>query len=628
MQLFGIGLSALNAAQLGLSTTGHNIANASSAGYHRQEIFQSVQTPTLTGAGFVGNGTYVENIRRSYSQFLDGQVMEVEGVASYLTTYRNGMEQVDNLLGDAKSGLAPAQQEFFRTMQEVAANPASVPARQLLLSSTQSMVARFQTMDKRLEDLYIGANRQIEDSISEVNALAKQIAELNKRVISAESNAGKLQANDLRDQREKLIADLNKIARTQVSVDSEGNYNVFVGTGQSLVVGPNASALKTQRSAENPQKLDIFATNGSVDVLIPPASLSGGRIGALFAYRDESLAIARSELGREAMVMANAINQQHQLGQDLQGNFGGAFFTVASPVAFASTNNSSASVLSATVSNYSQLVASDYRVTFTGVGAYSVTRLSDNTVFTGSPATVDGVNLSFSAPANAGDVFYLQPTVAGSSSLKSLITDPVKVAAALPLRTVANLANTGTAKLEVQSNSSTAGIPASGTMRTLTFNAGTYTSSVGTDTVALSGNTLTVTTAAGNVITMSVTGTPANGDTFNLDRNTGGVSDGRNAVLLGKIATTNLLNGGTTTLQGAYGQLVSLMGNKSRELKVTGEAQDTLLKNVTQVQQSFSGVNLDEEAARLIQYQQAYQAASKLILTAKQTLEEIFSVMR
>ncbi|NLR75804.1 flagellar hook-associated protein FlgK [Leeia aquatica] len=628
MQLFGIGLSALNAAQLGLSTTGHNIANASSAGYHRQEIFQSVQTPTLTGAGFVGNGTYVENIRRSYSQFLDGQVMEVEGVASYLTTYRNGMEQVDNLLGDAKSGLAPAQQEFFRTMQEVAANPASVPARQLLLSATQSMVARFQTMDKRLEDLYIGANRQIEDSISEVNALAKQIAELNKRVISAESNAGKLQANDLRDQREKLIADLNKIARTQVSVDSEGNYNVFVGTGQSLVVGPNASALKTQRSAENPQKLDIFATNGFVDVLIPPASLSGGRIGALFAYRDESLSIARSELGREAMVMANAINQQHQLGQDLQGNFGGAYFTVASPVAFASTNNSSASVMSATVSNYSQLVASDYRVTFTGVGAYSVTRLSDNTVFTGSPATVDGVNLSFSVPANTGDVFYLQPTVAGSSTLKSLVTDPVKVAAALPLRTVANLANTGTAKLEVQSNSSTAGIPASGTMRTLTFNAGAYTSSVGTDTVALSGNTLTVTTAAGNVITMSVTGTPANGDTFNLDRNTGGVSDGRNAVLLGKIATTNLLNGGTTTLQGAYGQLVSLMGNKSRELKVTGEAQDTLLKNVTQVQQSFSGVNLDEEAARLIQYQQAYQAASKLILTAKQTLEEIFSVMR
>lgn len=628
MQLFGIGLSALNAAQLGLSTTGHNIANASSAGYHRQEIFQSVQTPTLTGAGFVGNGTYVENIRRSYSQFLDGQVMEVEGVASYLTTYRNGMEQVDNLLGDAKSGLAPAQQEFFRTMQEVAANPASVPARQLLLSATQSMVARFQTMDKRLEDLYIGANRQIEDSISEVNALAKQIAELNKRVISAESNAGKLQANDLRDQREKLIADLNKIARTQVSVDSEGNYNVFVGTGQSLVVGPNASALKTQRSAENPQKLDIFATNGSVDVLIPPASLSGGRIGALFAYRDESLSIARSELGREAMVMANAINQQHQLGQDLQGNFGGAYFTVASPVAFASTNNSSASVMSATVSNYSQLVASDYRVTFTGVGAYSVTRLSDNTVFTGSPATVDGVNLSFSVPANTGDVFYLQPTVAGSSTLKSLVTDPVKVAAALPLRTVANLANTGTAKLEVQSNSSTAGIPASGTMRTLTFNAGAYTSSVGTDTVALSGNTLTVTTAAGNVITMSVTGTPANGDTFNLDRNTGGVSDGRNAVLLGKLATTNLLNGGTTTLQGAYGQLVSLMGNKSRELKVTGEAQDTLLKNVTQVQQSFSGVNLDEEAARLIQYQQAYQAASKLILTAKQTLEEIFSVMR
>ncbi|WP_374338184.1 flagellar hook-associated protein FlgK [Leeia sp.] len=628
MQLFGIGLSALNAAQLGLSTTGHNIANASSAGYHRQEIFQSVQTPTLTGAGFVGNGTYVENIRRAYSQFLDGQVMEVEGVASYLTTYRSGMEQVDNLLGDAKSGLAPAQQEFFRTMQEVAANPASVPARQLLLSSTQSMVARFQTMDKRLEDLYIGSNRQIEDSISEVNALAKQIAELNKRVISAESNAGKLQANDLRDQREKLIADLNKIARTQVSVDSEGNYNVFVGTGQSLVVGPNASALKTQRSAENPQKLDIFATNGSVDVLIPPASLSGGRIGALFAYRDESLSIARSELGREAMVLANAINQQHQLGQDLQGNFGGAFFTVASPVTFSSTNNSSAAVMSATVGNYSQLVASDYRVTFTGVGAYSVTRLSDNTVFTGSPATVDGVNLSFSAPANAGDVFYLQPTVAGSSSLKALVTDPAKVAAALPLRTVAALANTGTAKLEVQSNSSTAGIPASGTMRTLTFNAGAYTSSVGTDTVALSGNTLTVTTAAGNVITMSVTGTPANGDTFNLDRNTGGVSDGRNAVLLGKIATTNLLNGGTTTLQGAYGQLVSLMGNKSRELKVTGEAQDTLLKNVTQVQQSFSGVNLDEEAARLIQYQQAYQAASKLILTAKQTLEEIFSVMR
>ncbi|WP_018150239.1 flagellar hook-associated protein FlgK [Leeia oryzae] len=630
MSLYSIGLSALNAAQMGLATTGHNITNASSETYHRQEIAQLPQTPQLTGAGFVGNGTVVVNIDRAYNSFMDQQILEVGGKASYYATYREQIGQIDNLLSDTTSGLSSGIQSFFSALQQVSSTPANVSARQSMLSASQAMVARFQTMDSRLADLYNGADQQIGSSITELNSLAKQVANLNGQIITAESVSGVKQANDLHDQRDALIAKINDIAKVTVSVDSSGYYNVMIGNGQSLVVGTNSNDLSVQRSAEDPQRSDIYFDNGIAKTLVSPTSLTGGSLGALLEFRDVTVTQTRNELGREAMTLANSFNAQHELGQDLTGAIGKQFFDVATPTVYSNANNTSASVMSASISNYGALQASDYRVSFTAPGVYSVTRLSDNTVFSGSPGTVDGVTLSFSAAAAAGDSFYMQPTKTGAGDIKQLVNSTAEVAAALPLRTQSGSANTGVASLTLDNLTTTTGIPAYGSttpMRTLTYSGGTFTSSNAGDTLSLSGNTLTVNLASGGSLSLTLTGTPAAGDTFDINRNNSGIADSRNANLLGKLVTANLMNNGTTTVLGSYAQMVSQVGNAANELNVMGTAQDTLLSNVKATQQSFSGVNLDEEAAKLVQFQQAYQAAARILSTSQKLMDDIFSLM-
>lgn len=633
MSMYSIGVSALNNAQLALTTSSHNIANANNTAYHRQETVITTQVPTPTGAGAVGNGAYIANIKRAYSAFLDGQVLDVSGTQSYQETLLNNLSQVDGLVADSSAGLSTALSDYFKTVESMAANPANIPSRQLMLSSGSALVARFQTLDQRLEDLYNGANEQIDTSIGQVNSLAQQIGNLNTRIVAAESAAGNHEANDLRDQRDDLITQLNKFAKVQVTVDDSGGYNVSIGNGVGLVIGSSVATISTAPGKDNPQRLDLYVTLGAGQTLLARSSLDTGQLGALMQFRDGEVTDARNSLGRLAMVFANSFNIQHQLGQDLNGNLGGQFYSVATPVVRNSTLNTGTGALTATVSNYAQLQASDYRIVYNGAG-YNVTRLSDGTqtAQAGPSFIVDGVTFDFGATSpNTGDAFYVQPVIAGATNLQQLISDPNLIAAALPLRSAAGAANTGTAALSVQSISTTTGIPAAGTMRTLTYGAGGYTSSNGGDTVTLNGTTLTVNTGS-NVITLQVSGTPSNGDTFTIDRNTGGNTDNHNGLLLGKIATTNLLNAGasgvaTTTLQGAYGQMVSAIGTRTREVKVANDAQSSLLDGLKATQQSFSGVNLDEEAAKLIQNQQQYQAASKIIAIAKETLDQIFNIM-
>lgn len=548
--ILSIGQSALAAAQVGISTTGHNIANAATPGFNRQVVVQGAAQPQNYGFGFMGQGTEISTVKRIYSEFLGSQVRTAQTTKSGLDSYYAQIKQIDNMLADPTSGLSPALQDFFSGMQEMSSNPSSIPARQAALSSAESLASSFQSMAGRLDEIEQGVNSQITSSVSVINSYAKQIAQLNDAIGRAQGATGQ-PANDLLDQRDQLILDLNKETRATVVKQGDGGYNVFIGNGQPLVVGVSAFSLTPVASPTDPERIEVAYQTANGPVVIGESSLGGGKLGGVLEFRSQTLEPAQQALDDLAIGLAATFNAQHHLGQDLDGNLGGDFFVV--------------------------------------------------------------------------------PTAeAGASGFAVAITNPRQIAAAAPILAEAASANSGTGA--ISSGSVNTPPPPDVNLQesvTITFTSATTFDVTGTGT----GNPTGLTYTPGETITyngwsVTIGGAPADTDTFTVGPNSGGVGDNRNALLLGALQTANTLNGGTTTYQGAYSQIVSEIGNKARELEVTSSAAGRLLSEANLSLQSESGVNLDEEATNLLRYQQAYQAAGKVMQIASEMFDVLLSIGR
>lgn len=624
--MLGIGVSGLQAAQFGLSTTAHNVANVNTAGFTRQEVVQSERIPLHTGAGFVGQGVNVDTIRRVYSEFLNRQVVSGQAQSSALEAFNARISQIDNLLADPSTGLSPALQDFFNGVQNVANDPSSAAARQALLGAASGLLGRFQLLDQRLGELRSGSNLEVGATVGQINSIAGQIAQANGTIALAES-ADAQPANDLRDQRDQLVLELNKLIGASV-VQQGNSYNVFIGNGVPIVVGTNAQALGVLNSPTEPGRVLVGVATPGGTVQMQESSLQGGSLGGLLAFRGQALEQTQNALGRIAIVLGSTFNAQHVLGQDLNGALGGNFFNVPPPRVTASSDNTGSAQLSAVLSNAGALTASDYLVTYTGAN-YVVTRLSDSTqqTFAALPATVDGVTLGLASgtPA-AGDRFVLRPTVNGASGLALAITDPARIAAAAPIVTAAGGGNIGGATISAGSVNAPLNANLQQTV-TITFTSATTFDVSGTGT----GNPTGVAYTPGAPITYngwtaSITGTPAIGDTFTISQNVNGTSDNRNALLLAALQAQSTVANGTTSYQGAYGQLVAEVGISTRQSDIALTAQQTFLEQARVAQQSVSGVNLDEEAANLVRYQQAYQASARVIQIGSSLFQDLLSI--
>lgn len=636
--VFNIGVSGLAAAQAGLLTTGHNISNASTPGFNRQQIVQSTNTPQFTGAGYFGQGTNVTTVQRVYNQFLASQTLSAQTRLSELNAYADQIRQVDGLLADSSAGLSTALNDFFRGVHEVAANPASIPARQSMLSMAQALVGRFQSVDGRLNEIRDGVDTQLASTVADINSYTTQIAALNQRIILAQAAGPGQPANDLLDQRDQLIAQLNQQVRVTTLTESDGSLSVFIGNGQAVVVGAQSYGLATMQSGEDASRMTVGITLASGGTAaLPEAMLSGGTLGGLLAFRRESLDTAQNALGRIALGLAETFNAQHRLGQDLTGALGGNFFTAPAPQVITPNNppNGGTAAIGVAVASAANLTTSDYRLTANGGGNYTLVRLSDSTtVFSATvlPQTVDGLTISLaSGAANAGDSFLIQPTRAAAHDIAVALTDARSIAAAAPIRTAASNGNSGTGAIGAGSVNAPPPVNANLTQTvTITFNNPPTTFDVaGTGT----GNPAGVAYTAGGSIsyngwTVQIGGTPAAGDVFTISANSAGVADNRNALLLAGLQTGKTLAGGTASYQSAYAQIVSDVGNKAREIQVTATAQESVVKQAEEAQQSLSGVNLDEEAANLLRYQQAYQASGKMIEIADKLFNTLLELGR
>ena len=643
--ILSIGQSALAAAQVGISTTGHNIANAATPGYSRQVLVQGAATAQNLGFGYVGQGVDISSVQRIYSDFQAAQVRSTQTTQSSLSTYATQMSQIDNMLANVTSGLSPSLQGFFKGMQDVSANPSSVASRQAALSSANALASRFQSMGAQLDQMRQGVNTQIISSVGEINSLSTQISQLNQAITLAQgATAAGQPPNDLMDQRDQLILDLSKQIKATVVKQDDGKYNVFIGNGQPLVVGGLTYQLSTTVSPTDASKIEVAYSNSGNPFILSGSALTGGALGGLVDFRNKSLEPAQNALGRIAIGLASTFNVQHKLGQDLNGNLGTDMFVVGVPTVGQNANNTGTASLTASISNVSALTTSDYSVQFNGT-QYQVTRLSDGqvTALTSSPQTIDGVDFTTAGVPATGDSFLVRPTVAGAPSFAVKISDTSLLAAAAPIATAAPITNTGTGAISAGSVDATYLTTPLSAPVTLSYNSGTaqLTGFPATQAVTVTYNGNSTTYAAGapvpytagatlsfGGISLAISGVPANGDVFTVAPNTGGVGDNRNAVLLAALQTTNTLVGGTASYQDAFAQMVASIGSKTNELQVMSDAEGQTLTNQIQAQQSLSGVNLDEEASNLLRYQQAYQAAGKVMQVASQLFDVLLSLGR
>ena len=645
--ILNIGKSALAAAQAGISVTGHNIANASTPGYSRQTVVQSSALAQNYGYGYIGQGTQVDTVRRVYNELLATQVNNAQASSSELTTYAAQMQQIDNLLADSAGGLSPALQDFFNSIQTLSGDASDASARQAMLSAGQALENRFHSLDNQLQNLRHGVNSQLTASVSLVNGYAQEIARLNDAIGKAMGADGQ-PPNDLMDQRDQLIAELSKQVKTTVVKQDGGQYNVFIGTGLPVVVGTQTYKLATVNAPTDGSRLEVaYQGQGGNAVILAETSLSGGVLGGLLQFRSQSLDNIQNELGLIAVTLAETFNAQHAQGLDADGQPGGAFFAVAAPVVNADAGNAGDAEVSAEIVDTNALTASNYRLQYDGSN-YVVTKLSDGSrqTFSTMPQVVDGVRISLSSGSmTAGDEFLVKPTFNGAASFELAVSNVNDIAAGGPvLNAAAADANTGSGTISAPRVSDAyVGAPLTAAM-TLSYDddTGTLSGFPAGEAVTVTAAGVSTTYAAGTPVpytadaTIAVAGmefqiggAPADGDQFTVTPNTdNGPRDNRNALLLAGMQNENVMANGTTTYGGAFNKLVSLVGNKTRELQVTSKAETQMLDQAIATQQSESGVNLDEEATNLLRYQQAYQAAGKMMQIASQMFDVLLSLGR
>jgi flagellar hook-associated protein 1 FlgK len=677
MSLLNIGMSGLSAGHNSLVTTGNNIANVDTAGYSRQQSVQSTKGSIQYGNVFIGTGTTLADVRRVYNAYLDSQLRTATSLNSEAASYNAQATPLDATLSDTNTGLTGVLQKFFTSMQGVATSATDDTSRQSVLTGAQALSGRFNSIAKQLNDQNTNLNGSLGDMADQVNKLSSTIATLNQKI--SELSTGSSQPNDLLDSRNEAVRQLSGLVGTQV-VERGNSYDIYIGSGQPLVVGNTTNTLQTVPGKDDPSRMALQLNRGSSTIDVTSV-ISGGEIGGLLTYRKEVLDPSLNELGRVALVVADQINSQQAQGIDKNGDFGAAIFNNINSAALVSQrsiaaagNSAGSGNLDVTIKDTGKLTTSDYQVTFTSATNYTVKR-SDGTDMgafstTTTPAPViDGFSLNLNGGAlSAGDSFKVTPTRGAAASIQAVLTDPKKIAAAAPLTGVTNANNTGTytqptltSTIDIYNPAAQAEMQTAlkySTPVKLVFGAASGGSqnynmvdakgnSIGTGTIVPGqSNTLnlkvgmvdasgapvmdtSVTPAVQKTFTVQTTvgATPASGESFTINLTGAASSDNRNAQALVGLQTKQTVDTGTASkgisLTDAYNKLVTNVGAKAAQGKSDSDATTAILANAKGARDSNSGVDLDEETGNLVKYQQYYTASSQIIKAA----QEIFTTL-
>jgi len=616
--VFGISISALQAYQTALAVTSNNIANANTPGYAKESIDLTAAVPQTDGSAPIGAGVQVASINRAFSQLAENQLNTSQSSLGQLNSLQNYTGQIDNIVGTSAGGLSTALQNYYNAWSTVANDPTSTAARQALLSQAQSVASAFASTNTQLQGLNSSVNQGIQQDVTQINSIGTSIAALNQQIVTATANAGGQPPNDLIDQRDQLVSNLSQLVGISTTTDSTGAVNVFIGNGQALVLNDKATALTTVGNQFNASQLEVASSaNPTVSI---SSQVTGGDLGGLLASRTQAVDPAINQLGQIAIALNQSANAQQNAGLDLSGNLGANLFSVAGPQASASSNNSDSTTAAVSITNVGALTANNYLLSYQG-GAYSLTNAATGSAVAfagngtaGNPITADGLSIVLSGTPANGDQFLIQPTAQAAGSFAVALTGTSQIAAAGAIQTSAGGTNTGSAAISSGTVVNAAN-PNLLNTATIQFLSPTTYSVNGAGSFAY--------TSGGNIAQngwqVQISGVPATGDTFTVQSNAGGTGDNRNALASANLQTQGVLSNGTVSVNGAVSSLITGIGSQAQQINTAQTAQTAINSQAQQSVQSVSGVNLDEEAANLLQWQQAYQASAQALSIANGT---------
>lgn len=659
MSLMNVGVSALNANQQALTTVGHNIANVNTPGYSRQTVYTNALHGQNMGNGFIGKGVQVATVMRNYSALLNRQSNAANAIHAADTSRLQGLMQMQDVFKGGDGSLGAAVTNMMNAFVDVQAAPSDATGRNVVLTRMSELAARFHAASNMLEEQDYSTAQQLRNNALLVNDKASQVARLNNEISRALATGH--QPNDLLDARDQVIREINQyVQTTQVAAD-DGSISLFVGGSQALVLGINSGQLSVEETKEYPgsQRMALyFSQPGGQQLELTAAMVGGGEIAGLLKFRNEDLAEGRNLLGRLAMTIGHELNLQNQRGLTLNGQQGGALFSLPSTSTgygnITGYSNIGPGAATTQVMDASQLKPSEYRLIFEGSPVAPVlTRMSDGKVFNatstpplnmGNLATgFDADGLRFIVPAAtlaaavSGNSMLFKPFSTAASEIEALVHNPDELAAASALTANINKNNTGKLQLTQLGANDFTGIPAAQDPVRLTFDgAGQVTyqiydhlsSTWGPASAPMDytpGQPITI-----NGWSITLTGTPAAGDTVDV----------ANALDFGEAFRLNAGNAGAfldlrdkkvfdegTTLSDGFSAAMAVVGTRTQSVQLAEKLSSTVAKNLEMDRTAVSGVNLDEEAARLLQYQQAYQASSKVIQIAQSLFDSVLNAV-
>ncbi|QGG80218.1 flagellar hook-associated protein FlgK [Litorivicinus lipolyticus] len=655
MSILGTALTGLRTAQTLIDTTGNNIANANTPGYVRQRADVS----TLGTVGYQ-LGAQVARIRRDVPTELQNQV-RLDGAKSYASSaYADGATRVDQILGDTESGLNSVMNSFFSSAQALTQDPSSTPNRQTFLAQAGAMANRINQMGEQLsrEEDYLSNSMRV--GADRLNQLADELVSLNRRI--ADQSNLQTPPLQLMDQRDQVLFEMSDLAGVDVFPLDANQVAVYLSGGSVLVSGQSKMDVAAEASQSDPTRLQlVLQSNGSTVGFVPNGRLEG-TLGGLNQLLDDVVLPARNELGLIAMSIADAVNTTLGQGLDMNGDFGAPLFKDLNSAGFLpgraipNLTNGANGQITVTIDDTQAMTGKDYNLAVAAGGAFTVldrfgAPVTSGTLNAGADTSVSfhGITLTLGPSGDyvAGDKFGIQPTRRAAEALSVALQDPSALGLAAPVIGTDSLANGGSgavsygATLAVGTGTNFTTSPAAMTPElNVEFGAGnTYVvKNAGTGATLWSstytpGQTLDLfSSTPGDIsytgFSATLNGLPEVGDTFNFGFNAGGTGDNRNAQALAGLQTAGWLNGGEKRFSDAYGGLVGSVGSKASLGQITAAADQSIYSASETRLGDISGVNLDEEAANLVRYQQYYQASAQVISIANDLFQTLLGSLR
>jgi len=444
--------------QLAIEVTGQNIANVQTKGFSRQKVALEASTPRSIGLGQLGTGVRVAGIERSHNSFLFREIVAENSSIGEFQARQDVFDQMETLFNDGLGGsLNTSLSDFFSSLQDLANNPSGLAERSVVRGNAQSLASTFNNLGSQLFDKRVNLDNQIAGEVTDINALISQIAKMNKAIHENETSPG-FGANDLRDQRDRLVNQLAEKIDITVVNEQNGLLNLTFSNGQPLVLGLSSFSLSTRLNGNNNGFRDVLLSDGQGNLTDITSKIQSGKLKGLLDMRDVELPASRDKVDQMAAGFIQEFNRVHGQGFGADGSTGVNFFSPLTPTVQANTANTGGAQVSMSNVNPNLSSVDKFEITVTGANSFSLANLTTGlasgtfTFSSGSAFNLaGGLAVTISGTPAAGDRFTFSLSENASALIRvddAVLSDPQKIAAGTTLggdgenaRQLANIQN-------------------------------------------------------------------------------------------------------------------------------------------------------------------------------------------